>query len=79
MNTPFTGFSGCTASEKRDIVQSWWDTVEFVRLAAATDFNKKPGTLESRVFGFDVHEREGAGNFINSELPRSQCVPPAIG
>ncbi|KAG7406899.1 Chitotriosidase-1 [Fusarium oxysporum f. sp. rapae] len=65
MNTPFTEFRGCTASQKRDIVQSWWDTVEFVRLAAATDFNKKPGTLESRVFGFDVHEREGAGNFIN--------------
>ncbi|WZH40929.1 Chitinase [Fusarium acuminatum] len=65
MDTPFTAFRGCTASQKHDIVQSWWDTVEFVRLAAGIDFKKKPGTLESRVFGFDVHEREGAGEFIN--------------
>jgi hypothetical protein len=76
MDTLFTAFRGCTASQKHDIVQSWWDTVEFVRLAAGIDFKKKPGTLESRVFGFDVHEREGAGEFINSELPRSHRVPP---
>ncbi|KAM0200026.1 hypothetical protein ACHAPQ_008510 [Fusarium lateritium] len=51
--------------QKSAITESWCDTVEFVRLAAATDFNNKPGALETRVFGYDVHDREGAGNFIN--------------
>jgi hypothetical protein len=72
MNTPFTGFLGCNPSQKRDIAQSWWDIVDLVKLAAATDFNKKPGTLESRVFGSDVNTRKGAGDFIHSELPRYQ-------
>jgi hypothetical protein len=75
-NTPFKEFSGCTASKKNDITQSWWDLVQFVRLAASIDFSKKPGTLESRVFGYDVHERPGAADFIHSELPGSQLVPP---
>ncbi|KAM0207177.1 hypothetical protein ACHAQD_012138 [Fusarium lateritium] len=52
--------------QKSAITESWCDTVEFVRLAAATDFNNKPGALETRVFGYDVHDREGAGNFINN-------------
>ena len=73
MNTPFTEFVGCNPSQKRDITQSWWDTVELVKLAASIDFTKEPGTLESRVFGSDVNTRKGAGDFIHSELPRSQA------
>ncbi|KAL3593209.1 hypothetical protein FPOAC2_07503 [Fusarium poae] len=64
-DTPFTGFIGCTVVQKAQIAQSWWDVVEFVKLAAATDFNKNPGTLEDRVFGSDVNTREGAADFIH--------------
>jgi hypothetical protein len=74
-NTPFNEFSGCKTSQKDDIIQAWRDLIQFLRLAASIDFSKKPGTLESRVFGDDVHERPGAAGFIHSELPRFQCVP----
>ncbi|OBS20320.1 hypothetical protein FPOA_06693 [Fusarium poae] len=64
-DTPFTGFIGCTVVQKAQITQSWWDVVEFVKLAAATDFSKNPGTLEDRVFGSDVNTRQGAADFIH--------------
>jgi hypothetical protein len=69
--TPFREFRGCTASQKEDIIQGWWDTTRLVGLATQTDFQDHLGVLESRVFGVDVHQRPRAGNFINSELPRS--------
>jgi hypothetical protein len=74
-NTPFKEFRGCTARQKKDIVESWFDVAHLAGLAADTDFSNKPGVLESRVFGFDVHERGNAGYFINSELPSFHRVP----
>jgi hypothetical protein len=73
-DTPFNEFSGCTPEKKTAIVRSWFDVIDFVKVAHSVDFSKKPGTLESRIFGDDVHTRPGAADFIHSELPRSQCV-----
>jgi hypothetical protein len=74
-DTPFKEFRGRTARQKKDIVQSWFAVAHLAGLATHTEFSNKPGVLESRVFGFDVHERGNAGYFINSELPRSHYVP----
>lgn len=66
MGTPFTGFDGCTITQKSNITRAWWDVVELSRVPASQVFSPA-GQLEQRIWGEDIANRDDAIDLIHSE------------
>ncbi|POS71111.1 oviduct-specific glycoprotein [Diaporthe helianthi] len=63
--TPFTGFDGCTLTDKNHLLRAWWDVVELSRVPSSSQVFNPAGELEQRIWGQDIAQRDDAIDLIH--------------